>query len=454
MKKTYLALFLIMVLAVGSFAPLTPLLASGNYSYRSTVLGTNVRYVSGHLHEIVNQKTRFSTDESVFVLTRIYNISNIDSFKFRHEIYHKGGGKYRELYSPEYYPYRNWWAETYSWNDFGRMPAGSYEIRAYISLNNSSYKHLETKSFTVTGGYYGGNNYQYYPGYNNNGISRYEYKHTYTGTGVSGNIITNQRTCFNKNDNLYALTKLAKIDNVNYFRIKHELYRNGRYYKRQESAIQRPYDKYWNDYFFTSNFGRLSDNRHEVRVYVSIEGGAYKHHNTIRVNRGDRYCDNYYHGDSYRYNYDWSDTDTSVKHVSGYIYRLDRAKTTFNSHENVVVLTKLSKISGVNDFRIRHKLYLNGRVLKKEITSPVRFPGNDYWEYNYTHGNFGKFPAGQHKIKIFISINGGTYRQIGEKSIRVIDTHYYNNYYPYNQSYNYSYNWTKTGTGVYPVHNP
>lgn len=454
MKKTYITLFLIMVLAVGLFAPLTPLSASGNYSYRSTVLGTNVRHVSGHLHEIVNQKTSFSTDESVFVLTRIYNILNVDKFKFRHEVYYKGGGKYREFYSPEYYPYGNWWAETYSWNDFGKLPAGSYEIRAYMSLDNSSYKHLETKSFTVSGDYYSDANYQYYPSYNNYGVSRYEYKHTHTGTGVSGYSITNRRACFNKYDNLYVLTKLAEIDNVDHFRVKHELYRNGSYYKRQESAVQRPYDKHWNDYFYWSNFGRLSAGSYEVRVYVSIEGGSYKYHKTMRIYHGDGYCDNYYHSDSYRYNYDWSDTDTGVKHVSGYIYKVDRAKTTFNSQENVVVLTKLSKISGINNFRVRHKLYQNGRVLKKEITSQIRFPRNNYWEYNYTHGNFGKLPAGRHKIKIFISINGGTYRQIGEKSIRVVDSYYYNNNYPYNQEYGFSYNWTKTGTGVYPVYYP
>lgn len=492
MRKIIFPIPILILFIIGTVTPIIPAWAQNNsnnyYTYRSTVLGTGIKHVNGFTYEILNQKSSFNVDDSVVVLTRIYKINQVDAFKIKHEIYWRNSsGSYRELYSPTYWPRGNWWAETYIWNDFGRLPEGDYELRVLLSINGGEYQHLDTKQFNV-GGYYNynngynnnnNNNYYYDQNYyndqnNNNNYNanyyndintgnsyysgdnydyynyrrtNYDYNWTNAGTSIRdiGNgdyEVVNGKLDFKYEEPVSVLTKLANIDGIQKLRIKQELYLYGnRYYRSNESPEQKIDNSYWRKYYFWTNFGKIPAGYHEVRIYISYNGGRYTEVDKKHISVGqvrDAYYNNRY---DYRsdYRYDGTYMDNSVDHVSGYIYQVDNPKTEFTTNERVMVLTKVTNIRGIDSFRIKHELWRDGNSLERSLEAPMQYPRYNYWEYNYSWNDFGYVTAGNYHLRVLISINGSEYKYLDTKYITVTGQ---------NNNVNYNYDWTKTGTNI------
>lgn len=472
MNKKSLILSTIVFLTILVFFPGYNVNASGsNYTYRSTVIGRGINHTSGNAYEVTGASSNLNCNDSVFVMSRIFNIKNVDSFQFKHEVYSKNSWNYRELYSPTYWPNGQWWSETYSWNDFGRMADGEYELRVYLSVNGGDFRQLDNKSFSVNCGYNNyydnsdynyNNNSDYY--YNNNNYNsednykgtNYDYNWTNLGTNVrrSGNNyeMLNSKLEFKGDEQVYALSKFSNIDNIDTFQIKQELYTNGtRLYKTNESGVQHPNNNYQGSFYYSSSFGKLPSGYHELRVYVRINGGRYVKidNKQISVNRTkNAYFD---------YHYEWSNMDNNVDHINGYVYGMDNPRTNFNTNENVVVLTKLSNIKSIDRFRIKHELYREGSsnyIKYKEAA--IQYPHGMNWEYNYSWNDFGKLDSGNYTVKVYLSINDGSYRYLDTKYISVSDynSNYINYCYNDNCNQNYQYEWTQTSTGYPNYQNP
>lgn len=451
----------------------------GDYTYRSTVIGTSIHKAKGNAYEVAGQKSNFDANEGIVAMTRIYKITNVDSFQIRHEVFWRNGGLYKELYSPMYWPNGKWWSETYSWNDFGHLPQGNFEMRISININGCGWRQIDTKQINVSGyyrdqsyynnynnNYYGydyGNDRNYYNGrynvqpcdystYRNDSYNydysnmKYRYEWTKAGTNVrdngNGNFsVINDKQDFKKDENVYALSYFTNLNNVGKFRVKQELYLYGnRLYKTNESAEQRPNNSTWNRYYFWTNFGRLASGYHEVRVSISIDGGKYVEVGKLPVTV-ERYRNDYV-----SYNYDYTQMDNNVSHVRGYIYEVKNPKTEFTTNERVVVLTKMTDISGVDSFRIKHELWQNGNSWIKSLEGQIQYPHYDNWEYNYSWTDFGTVPAGNHQMRVFISVNGGDYKYLATQHINVKQGTSNND--------SYTYGWTKTGTGISTVYQP
>lgn len=441
------------------------------YTFRSTVTGGGIRRTGQYVYEITNQKDRFRTNERVFFLTRIFNMTNLKNFRFKHEIRGLSSYYYREIYSETYNPNRAWWAEIYYWKDLATFKEGKYEIRTLISKNGEAFKE-ERKTYFYVDNYdrYGrrfdqgyGKSQQPYctncdykiSSYNDYGYYRqtrtnYVYNWTKTGRNVrqTGDYtyeITNETNNFYYDQNVYVLTKLADIRGVDKFRIKHEVYRDGNsYYKSDETPELRPNNNPWEYNYTWANLGPLPGGNHQIRVSISVNGGSYKLLNTLQVNVARNYINNSnYNRSNYDYRYDWSQTDINIRNAGNYIYEMQNPKSDFYNDENVLVLTKISNIRNIDTFRIKHELY-KGSNLYRTIESPAREPRNNDWDYNYTQSNFGRLSAGSYYIKVFISINSGGYVYLDQKSINVRDR--YNSSYNYNNSDRFNYDWTITGT--------
>lgn len=469
------------------------------YIYRSTVTGSGIHDTGSKVYEIVNQQSNFSESEQVYVLTRIFNITHVDRFQFKFQLYDRNGTLRSELYSPLYQPRGDWWAETYAWHNFGKLDSGNYEIRVNISLNNEGYKYLDRKLITVEGGYYDNNYYQdddyydnsYYnnyknPGYNNDYYNNYnyyqpphyyqptnyyhdpEYTHnwTYTGTGIEEYAsykytIKGRTDEFEENEDVYVLTKLADISGIREFRVKHELYANGNSLRSSdESPVYRPNYNDWDYNYNYHNFGRLPEGEHTIKVFIKVDNENYKQIASVKVKVGDEY-------DNYTYHYDWSKSDTRVRYMGNYRYEMNYDKNTFYSDEDFRVLTKLSNIAGVDTFQVRHELRYSGGALYRRMDGAVQRPEYRRWDYNYTETNFGKVPVGDYKLEVSVRVNNGSYKLVNTRTITVKNrgynaTNVNTNYHPYNNdrytprhdTYNpkptYDYSWTRYGTQGYP----
>jgi hypothetical protein len=271
----------------------------------------------------------------------------------------------------------------------------------------------------------------------------------------SGNskTINNERYNFRTTENIYTLIRLEKLQNINSFRIKQEIYNrsNNSYVRNSESNIYRPYDNYWAESYIENNLGRLSSGEYYVKTSIKINNEAYKF-----LEQRNFSVDNNNYNNNYDSNYNYSGTysDNNLRHDGGYVYSLDNPKTNFKTNENVVVLTKLSEIRNVNTLQIKHEFFQDGRNRYKTLVSPVRNPNGAYWEYNYSYNNFGTMPEGNHTIKVFIKINNGNWKQIDTVSVNITkygstSNNYYNNY-----NSNYIYDGTKTGDQISATTNP
>lgn len=489
-KLLAISMFLLLVLAWLWPAPDASAYA-GSYTYRSTVLGANVAHRGGAVYEIVNAKEHFTIDESVFALTRIFNITKVDAFRIRHELYNRGGGLYRAEETPAYYPRRNWWAETYAYNDFGRLPSGDYEVRVLISIDGGGYQHRDTKYFNVSSGYnqpyysdnysysdnyyynapsphpayttpagynppyyysppsYSGNYYNYDSNCNSNYYPRqiYSYSWTHIGTGVRRTgiysyEIVNSRVNFNRDEDVHVLTKIANIEGIDRFRIKHEIYRSGgTHYRTNEAPIQYPGRSLWQYNYTAVNFNKIPAGDYEVRVYISIDGGRYaslgKKNFSVAGKTQDywydrdkcrydwRYCDNRYRDDREEYYYGWTQFGTGYEKNSGDSYAIKNPKTTFFTNEKVIALTKISGIRGLDRFRVRHKLYKNnGSSLYRTLEGSEQQPNDGYWAVNYTKIDYGSLAADDYIVKVYISIDGNDYKYLDSKNFTVQGRYY------------------------------
>ena len=461
-----------------------PLLANAQspyYIFRSTIMGVGVKQIGQHVYEIENEKINFSANEPVFFLSRIFNITHVDSFQFKHEI--RSSSYTKDVFSPIYYPNRNWWAEIYYWDELGGLPVGNYEIKSYVSVNGGYQYHHKTLNFTVFAPYAQDNYYygapiqpvyqptQTYPYYYAQ-AKNYSYNWTHIGknvrkTGDYSYEIINQATDFRSNEDIYALTKISNISGINSFRVKYDIYLNGnRYYKSNEVPTLRPGGNLWGSNYSWGNLGKLPAGYHEIRTFISIDGGSYTKLNNQQISvdryadryvdrRVDRYTD-YYGPEHWRdrderrrqpyypkkieasYKYDWTRVNTYITHVGGYNY--DTAdKNDYWTDENIKVLTKISNIKNIDTFRVKHKLY-RGNTFIKEIISSERHPNNSYWNYNYAQSDFGKQSVDSYTIKTYISVNNEAYKLLGSKNFTV-KARRVSSDYRYNQRYDQGYDY-------------
>ncbi len=476
-KITLIPFIFIFVLSLFLALPLAVKAQSSYYVFRSTALGSGVKQTGQYVHEINNEKINFSADESVFFLTRIFNITNVDRFQFKHEI--RSSSFTKDVFSPMYYPRKAWWAEIYYWDELGSLPAGNYEIKTYISIDGGYYAFNRATNFTVaqyaqyappSDYYYGApvspvyqptQTYpsQTYPYYYTQ-ARNYSYNWTHIGknvrqTGAYSYEILNPTMDFTSNEDVYALTKISNISGIDSFRVKYDIYLNGnRYYKSNEAPMLWPRNNAWESNYSWGNLGKLPAGYHEIRTFLSINNGAYTKLNSqqISVDRNINYYDlgyrqdydrrlpadrgiDYYDpryrldddrrdGRSYRprkveasYKYDWTRVNTYITHVGGYNYNT-ADKSDYWTDENIKVLTKISDIKNVDTFRVKHKLY-RGSTFVKEIISSERHPNNSYWNYNYAQSDFGKQTVGSYTVKTYISVNKETYKLLGSKNFTV-----------------------------------
>ncbi|MCK4540274.1 hypothetical protein KAU09_03930 [Candidatus Parcubacteria bacterium] len=485
-KITLIPFIFIFVFSLFSALPFAADAQGSYYVFRSTVMGAGVKQTGQYVYEINNEKINFNANESVFFLTRIFNISNVDRFQFKHEI--RSSSYTKDVFSPMYYPRRNWWAEIYYWDKLESLPAGNYEINSYVSIDGGYYAHHRTTNFTVhapyappSGYYYGApvqplfqptQSYPYYYVQARN----YSYNWTHIGknirkTGAHSYEIVNQTTDFRSNEDVYALTKISNVSGIDSFRVKYDIYLNGnRYHKSNEVPTLWPRGNQWESNYSWGNLGKLPAGYHEIRTFLSINGGAYTKLNSqqISVDRyADRYADrriDYYgpehwrHRDEHRrryhrpekievsYKYDWTRVNTYITHVGGYQY--DTAdKRDYWKDENIKVLTKISDIKNIDTFRVKHKLY-RGNAFIKQIISSERHPNNRYWHYNYAQSDFGKQSAGSYTVKTYIRVNKEAYKFLGSKNFTVKARRVSSDYrykprhdfyygYPYASRYNY-----------------
>lgn len=489
-KKT-LQLTALFALVASSFLPAFSVKAYGGYyTYRSTVFGTGVSQTGQYVYEIQNQKDRFNTNESVFFLTRIFNITNVTSFSFKHEI--RGAGIYREFYSEYYTPNRNWWAEIYYWKEIGQLPAGTYETKTYINVDNEGYRLRDTKNFSVENAYaynpyYPPTSYPatpaYDPYYNNipyyAEAAHYSYNWTHTGknirkTGDYSYEIVSQATEFSTSEDVYALANLSDIRGIDSFRIKFEVWQDGnRLQKTNEVPTLWPHRERWGYNYSWGNLGKLPRGEYQIRTFIQIDGGFYRHLNTQQIYVGgvlsgyenrcnlphrtwDRPCDtrNWLpYRDVEHYKYEWTRFGTDIKSEGGYDYSIVNQKSSFYTDENVKALTRISEIRGIDKFQIKYKLFL-GNILKKEYVASVQKPSRNRWNYNYSNYNFGKITtAGSYSVKVFISVEGGTYKLLDTKNFTVTEKYTYRDrdrrdrdYRPCYPAQTYDNYYSRTGT--------
>jgi len=483
-KKTLQFITLFAIVA-SSFLPAFSAKAYGGYyTYRSTVFGTGVSQTGQYVYEIQNQKDRFNTNDSVFFMTRIFNITNVSSFSFKHEI--RGAGVYREFYSDYYTPNKHWWAEIYYWKEIGQLPAGTYETKTYINVDNEGYKLINAKNFSVETAYnpyYSPQTYPSYPSYDSYNPSipyyaeaaHYSYNFTNIGknirkTGDYSYEIVSRATEFSTNEDVYVLASLSDIRGIDSFRIKFELWLNGnKLQKTNEVPTLWPHRERWAYNYSWGNLGKLPRGEYQIRTLIQTDGGFYRQLNTQQIYVGgvlsgyekcdyprrdwDRPCDGWngrrYH-DVEHYKYEWSKLGTDIKSEGGYDYSIVNPKSSFYTDENVKVLTRISELRGIDKFQLKYKLYL-GNILKKEYLASEQKPNWNRWNYNYSNYNFGKIQtAGSYSFKVFISVEGGSYKLLDTKSFTVNQkyTHQDRDYYPCYVDHDHDYydHYSRTGT--------
>ncbi len=423
--------------------------ASPSYKYRLTEMGSGTRQTGSWSYEISDEKYSFSTDESVFALTRIFDITNVSNFQFKYEI---RGATTRDAYSPIYRPNRSWWAEIWYWDEFGPLPAGNYTLAAFVSLDGGSFRHLETKKFNVGG--------------ENNYDSRYEYDSLYSPCAnpdykfewskVGRNVrsagthvyeIEGETASFRNNEDIYVLAKNSQISGVDTFRLKFEAYKGGRLIKSNEVPTLNPNCSLWSYNYSWNNLGRLASGQYEIRTYMKVNNGSYRLMSTKAINVGanaTKKSDStaaqikpiYRTVNPYQFDYAWTAADDKVNFEGNYKYSLKDPRTVFASNEDVRVLTKLSNMKNIRSFRIRHELHKDGVMVQKTESSD-RVPNSRYWEYNYTESNFGKLASGNYEVRVFISVEKKPWDYLDTKLIRVEGSKSIHD--------NFDYEWTEVG---------
>lgn len=335
-----------------------------NLTYRSTVAGTGVEKFAGDYNRIVGEKNDFSPDENIHVMTRVFNIKNVNNFRIKHHVI-KNGNFYKDFYSKNYAPSRRWWAETYAWNSLGKLPEGNYDVQTYISVDNEPYNYHKNLAFHIanSGHNYQPTNYNYtnynIPDYKQSNYQNFNYITTHTGAGVRDlgvwkYEVTNPKTKFTSNESLHVIGQLDKISGIDRFKLRYELYRDNSLYKTLYSWEQQPNGQYWAYNYTWVNFGKLPVGNYNLRTYININGGNYKWLNSkdLEVVKNYNYSD--WNND---YNYsDWNNCSDCYDCLSCY-----------NCYNNYYINTD--------------NVYINTDIAKK---CPYFKKSYDkyYWDYN------------------------------------------------------------------------
>ncbi len=490
MIRRILNISIALLIMITAAWPLAPAAAyyfdGGNFNYGFTKLGTDYRKINNEEYDIVGQRTNFGVNDHIVVLTKLNDISNIDRFRYRHEVRNRNGGVVRSWDSPEYRPGGDSWKVNYTWHDFDRLPAGDYDMRVLVSINNGGFQEIDTQRFTVGDAYknYDNSHYNYNDNYYNNNYNNYHnnngecygyncavnagyYYPTYANSpqyeldwlkvGTQARNIgswrwqlNSDKSSFTTGDRIVAMTALKNIRYTDQFQVKHEIYQGSRLVYSKISPIQYPHGAYWEGNYAWADFGTLPSGSYQVKSYVSVNGGSYSYltAKTISVSGATNanYCRDNRCYPNYKeaYHYDWTYADYNVRQISTYNFTVDNPKTSFYTDERVMVLTKLTALSGIDTFRVKQELYRDNTMIKNLI-STTRTPHYQYWDYNYTQADYGLLPAGSYSVKAYIQINDGSYRYLGSQSFTVKARYNYQySYHPdsynYNNDNNYNYN--------------
>ncbi|HAM88396.1 MAG: hypothetical protein US83_C0004G0012 [Candidatus Falkowbacteria bacterium GW2011_GWC2_38_22] len=451
-KKLFL-MALCVIFALGLLVSLPKIANAQNasYTFRSTIMGAGINQTGQYSYEISGAKSDFNVNESPYFLTRIFNISNVDKFQFKHEI--RSASYSREIFSPVYNPNGQWWSEIYYWDELGKIPAGNYELTTYVSINGGYYKYERKTNFSVSNDNYytpvvDQNTYRPYEDY------QYYYaqsrNYTYNWTNVGKNIqktgqysyaIVNKTMNFNSNEDVYALAMVSNISGIDTFQIKFDIYANGnRYIRTNEVPTLWPRGQKWADNYSWANLGKLSNGYYEIRTHISINGGSYVKLNTQTINVGNS-CENRNYNCSrdcsnsdkwnrrnndcgrscdYKpaYTYDWTRLNDSVKKTGTYRYDMSDRSNVFYSDESIKALTRISNINNIGFFQVKHDLYQNG-TFKREYLGSSQKPDRNYWEYNYTQSDLGQLSEGDYMLKTYISVDGSSFQLVGTKNFSV-----------------------------------
>jgi len=409
------------------------------YSFRSTVMGSGVRQTGRYAYEISGEKNSFSANESPYFLTRIFNITDVDRFQFKHHI--RGNSYNREIYSPVYNPGNKWWSEIYYWDELGKLPAGNYDIQSFVSVNGGYFQLEKTVSFSVYSGdsYYGAvsgqtsfrpaDSYSYFYAQEQN----YSFNWTHIGknvrkTGQYSYEIDSQANTFTNNEDVYALAKISNISGVDNFQVKFDVYTNGnRYTKTNEVGKLWPHGQVWADNYSWANLGKLANGYYEIRTSISVNGGAYTRVNTQTINVGSQYR----RGErgvrregrrenSYRpeYNFDWTHVNTKINNLGTSKYDMADRSGDFYNNEDIKALTKLSNIRNIGYFQVKLDLYQDG-TFKREYLAVSQKPDGKSWGYNYTQSDLGQLSEGDYILKAYVSVDGSSFQFVGHKNFTV-----------------------------------
>ncbi len=294
-KITKILLACLVVMLVWPFFPARA--SNPHFIYRLTQMGSGTRQIGQWEYEITHEKYNFSVNESVFALTRIFNITDINNFQFKYEI---RGVNNKDAFSPLYHPNRNWWAEIWYWDEFGPLPSGQYSLQTLIAVDGGEFKHYDTKYFQVNGA---DNNFTSFFRHNHH----YAYVHTQTDTAINYQghyryTAVHPHNKFVYGDDIKVLSRLSDIKNIDYFKIRHELHKNGKFIKKIESSERRPRGNYWEYNYTQSDFGELAPGAYEIKIYLSIEGGIWKQLDSKNI-----FIEKQNFGE---YNYNWTQIGT------------------------------------------------------------------------------------------------------------------------------------------------
>lgn len=411
-------LLLIFTLVLLAAAPIMS--QAANFIYDSTVTGLGVEQVGTNQYQIISRKTTFTSAESVWVLSKLTNIQGINTFRLRHDILTNGTTLYRSLFSPTYYPNNSFWSVTYSWNEFGRLPAGNHLVKVYISVNGGTYQEVDSKSIIVIASQ-----------------PHYSYDYTKTGTGVEpaggfDHRIVGEKTTFITTESVWVLTKLSDIYSLGAFRLRHDiLTSSSTLYRSLLSPTYSPNQNFWATTYSWNEFGPLPADNYQIKIYLSLDGGVFQEIGSMGITVQPA---------AKSYNLEYTKLGLGVLQVATNQYQIIDEKYTFAPTESVWVLNKLTGIQGIKTFRLRYDFLADGTSILRSLYSPTFTPDHNFWAVTYTWSEFGPLPAGSHELKVFISLDGGTYQEIDSKDFTVQQ--------PANQ---YTYVSTDTGLGIQQV---
>jgi len=497
MTKNVLKFFYITFFSGLAF--LVPVFVSAYYSnvtYRSTVLGTAVEQFSDDYNRIVNEKNTFNSGEQVYALTRVFNITNINNFQIKHQLF-RDGSFVNDFYSSAYSPNNRWWAETYAWSNLGSLTSGAYNLKIYIKINNEPYQFHRDVAFRVDDYVYNQDTtptnyspYALYPSYDSRYVQsqpdyNFNFVWTHTGSGVRDMGIyvyevVDQKNTFHENEQVFVLGKLVDIRGIDRFKMKYDLYLNNTFYKTLYSWEQKPEGSEWAYNYTWVNFEKLPAGQYQLNTSISINGGSYTGLD-VKTLSVYRFYDNFYGGDyrvgdnrSYNYdynynnnyfpnlnndsyhnyyydnrdprnrgsNYDYIKMTTGVgatrytTNICGNNYRIQSSKNVFRINENVYVVTEV-ELDNARRVEVRHDLHLNNSSnVSKSLTATVNCNTDHRQVKTGLHSNFGRITGGNHKIKSYIRLDNGTWRYLDFRDIKVSAS-----------AGSYKYSWTRTGTG-------